>query len=120
MIYELEKVDMMTVEKDNPTELCLGIADEVQWDHHVEEHLLLLQEKMNNYVTFILSKGYLSATKDKEYGSFAINIYFANTPDDMAISFLQTYQNQLLGDNLPIRITCEVVEPDYNKSDDSK
>jgi len=56
MIYELEKIDLITIDKTKPLELCLGISDDVQWDHHVEEHLQLLQEKMNNYVTYIIPK----------------------------------------------------------------
>lgn len=112
MIYEFEKIDLMTVNKDNPLELCLGISDEIQWKHHIEEHLLLLQEKLNNYVTYIINKGYESVVSGREFNSFSINIYFASTPDEKAISFLQSFQDVLLQDELPIRITCEVVEPD--------
>lgn len=112
MIYEVEKVDLMTVDKTEPSELCLGISDDVQWEHHIEEHLLLLQEKMNNYVTYIINKGYLSATDGREFERFSINVSFANDPHEKAFSLLQAFQDALLGDGLPIRITCEVVEPD--------
>jgi len=112
MIYEFEKIDLLTVNKGNPLELCLGISDEIQWKHHIEEHLLLLQEKLNNYVTYIINKGYESVVSGREFNSFSINIYFASTPDEKAISFLQSFQDVLLQDELPIRITCEVVEPD--------
>ena len=118
MIYELEKIDLITIDKTKPLELCLGISDDVQWDHHVEEHLQLLQEKLNNYVTYIINKGYLTITNGREFESFSINIYFAEIPEERAISFLQSFQDILIGDGLPITITCEVVEPDYNQKED--
>lgn len=89
----------------------LGISDDVQWDHHIEEHLLLLQEKMNNYITYIINKGYLPATNGREFERFSINVFFTNNPHEKVLSFLQSFQDVLLGDGLPIRITCEVVEP---------
>ena len=112
MIYELEKIDLISVNEELPHELCLGITDEIQWEHHVEDHLLLLQEKLNNYVTYIINRGYMDVVSGREFNSFSINIYFANVPNDVAISFLQSYQDALFQDHLPISITCEVVEPD--------
>ena len=52
MIYELEKIDLITIDKTKPLELCLGISDDVQWDHHVEENLQLLQENSRLYGLF--------------------------------------------------------------------
>lgn len=114
MIYDIENIDLITTNKKNPTILYLGISDEIHWEHHIEEHLLLLQEKLNNYVTFILNKSYKESEKckgiaNRDFSSFEINIYFANTPNDKAISFLQSYQNILLDNNYPIKITCEVI-----------
>lgn len=120
MIYEIEKVDLMTVDKTKPSELCLGISDDVQWEHHIEEHLLLLQKKMNNYITYIINKGYLPATNGREFERFSINVFFANNPHEKALSFLQSFQDILISDGLPIRITCEVVEPNYNAKEDDE
>jgi len=113
MIYELDKVDLISSDKNEPSKLCLGISDDVQWEHNIEEHILLLQEKLNNYVTFIINKGYESVVNGDVFDSFAINIYFACVPPQTAINFLQAYQDHLFSDNLPIQLTCEVVEPNY-------
>lgn len=113
MIYELGKIDLMTTSKDNPTQLCLGITDEIQWEHHIEEHLLLLQEKLNNYVTFVLNKGYENAVQNKEFNDFIIKIYFACAPHEKAKSFLQNYQKVLENDGIQIQINYEIVEPEY-------
>lgn len=113
MIYDLESIDLMTTVKDNPTQLCLGISDEIQWEHHLEEHLLLLQEKLNNYVTFVINEGYRETTVNGVFNTFRIIIYFAYQPDEKAISFLQEYQNVLDIDGLAIQISYEIVKPDY-------
>lgn len=111
MIYELEKIDLMITVKDNPLQLCLGISDEIQWEHHIEEHVLLLQEKLNNYVTFILNRGYEATMPNREFDDFAIKVYFACIPDEKAKSFLHDYQSVLDKDGIPIHISYETVEP---------
>lgn len=113
MIYDLEKIDLITTTKDNPTQLCLEIADEIQWKHHIDEHLLLLQEKLNNYVTFVLNKGYETVVPDKVFNAFVIKINFAYIPDEKAKSFLKQYQNILKNDGIAISISYEVIKPDY-------
>ena len=52
MLEDVNKVDILTTFKDNINLLCLGISDAVQWDHHIEEHLYLLQEIWINMVVF--------------------------------------------------------------------
>lgn len=111
MIYDLEKVDLIITEKDNPMQLCLGISDEIQWEHHIEEHLFLLKEKLDNYVTFILNKGYEATIPNKEFDEFVIKIFFACVPDEKARFFLDTYQNVLEKDGIPIQICYEIVNP---------
>ena len=111
MIYDLEKVDLIITVKDNPMQLCLGISDEIQWEHHIEEHLLLLQEKLNNYVTFILNRGYEATMPDRKFDDFVIKIYFACMPDEKAKSFLHNYQSVLEKDGIPIQISYEMVDP---------
>lgn len=61
----------------------------------------------------------MPSTNGREFERFSINIYFANSPNERAISFLQSFQDTLIGDNLPIRITCEVTEPNYNIKEDN-
>lgn len=110
MIYDLEKVDLIITVKDNPTQLRLGISDEIQWEHHIEEHILLLQEKLDNYVTFILDRDYEATIPNREFDDFVIKVYFACMPDEKAKSFLQLYQSVLEKDGLPIRINYEIVD----------
>lgn len=111
MIYDLEEVDLLITVKDNPTQLCLGISDEIQWEHHIEEHLLLLQKKLNNYVTFIQNRGYEATMPNREFDDFVIRFYFAYKPDEKAESFLHDYQGVLEKDGIPIQIKYEMVAP---------
>ena len=110
MLEDVNKVDMLTTFKDNPNLLCLGISDAIQWEHHIEEHLYLLQEKLNNYVTFIMNGGYKQATNNKEYSKFMIKINLANKPHEDFYGFVEGYQEWITSNNLPIKLETEVVE----------
>lgn len=110
MLEEVSKVDLLTTFKDNPDLLCLGISDAVQWEHHIEEHLYLLQEKLNNYVTYIMNGGYKQVTNNKEYSEFMIRINLANKPHQDFYSFVEKYSEWLKNNNFPIRIEFEIIE----------
>lgn len=110
MLEDVNKVDILTTFKDNINLLCLGISDAVQWDHHIEEHLYLLQEKLNNYVTYIMNGGYKQATNNKEYSEFMIKINLANKPNQDFYSFVEKYSEWIKNNKFPIRIEFEIIK----------
>ncbi len=112
MIYDLETVDLLTTAKDDPTLLCLGVTDEIQWEHHIDEHLWLLQEKLNRYVTFILNRGYEASIPNRVFEKFVITIYFACSPNEQANDFLRSYQAALEQNGISIQIRYEIVSPE--------
>ena len=55
MINELDKVDFMGLDEVDSSRLILAISDHLDWQFE-KGHSLLLQEKLNNYVNYILMK----------------------------------------------------------------
>ncbi|MDM9622631.1 DUF6572 domain-containing protein [Rhizobium sp. S96] len=53
-IDQTEIIDFVSIEKSNG-EVVLTISDHLPWEEDEEEHLLLLQEKINAYLRFIES-----------------------------------------------------------------
>src|SRR5688572_12728277 len=55
-ILESNKIDMIGIPTLHPESVLLGISDHLSWNPAEErEHLLLLQEKINQYLAFIES-----------------------------------------------------------------
>ena len=85
-IEETDKIDAIGIDKENPY-VILKIFDHLDWKKE-ENHLYLLQEKINKYLTFIESGQIYDAysyAKDKE---IIISISFKYTPTTNAINFL--------------------------------
>ena len=85
-IEEIDKIDGIGIDKVNPY-VILKIFDHLDWDNE-ENHLHLLQEKINSYLTFIESGQIYDDypyAKDKD---IIISISFKNTPTANAINFL--------------------------------
>ena len=56
-VTDAKTIDMWGIPKWDNTKIILGIADHLAWGDKAEqgEHLLALQEKINNYIAFIES-----------------------------------------------------------------
>lgn len=56
-VTDAKAIDMWGIPKWDNTKIILGIADHLAWGDKAEqgEHLLVLQEKINNYIAFIES-----------------------------------------------------------------
>ncbi|WP_434597913.1 hypothetical protein J3Q09_12895 [Pseudomonas sp. R4-83] len=56
-VTDAETIDMWGIPKWDNNKIILGIADHLEWGDKTQqgEHLLLLQEKINNYIAFIES-----------------------------------------------------------------
>jgi hypothetical protein len=56
-VTDPKTIDMWGIPKWDNNKIILGIADHLEWGDKTEqgEHLLVLQEKINNYIAFIES-----------------------------------------------------------------
>ena len=72
----------------------MKIIDHLDWKNE-EEHLLLLQEKINMYLTFIESGQIYEDAPEREGKKIVISVSFACALTENAIKFLFTVANIL-------------------------
>jgi len=85
-IEELEIVDVLSI---NPKSYrgVLTVSDHLDWSM-MDEHLRLLQAKLNRYVAFIQSGEAQSSLPDQQPREFEIEVVFQFEPPADAIRFL--------------------------------
>lgn len=109
MVNELDKVDYMALDEADPSRLILAISDHLDWRFE-KEHLLLLQEKLNNYINYILNQEYKD-TYTGELSSFQIRIYLQCAPrkklDKMLSKFRKALEKQV--PDVPIAIDYQTI-----------
>lgn len=84
-LKNLEVVDIISI--DLMGNAVLTISDDLQWDN-VNEHLNLLQSKINTYLKFIEDGGLYLQYPDAEGRNILINIFFKYKPNTVANNFL--------------------------------
>ena len=85
-IEETDKIDAIGIDKESPY-VILKIFDHLDWKNE-EEHLHLLQEKINSYLTFIESGQIYDDYPDAKDKDIIISISFKHPPTVNAINFL--------------------------------
>ncbi|WP_105208995.1 DUF6572 domain-containing protein [Streptococcus suis] len=105
IVLESTSIDSIGV-VDGHLELLL--ADGNEWLPDTEQdHLLKLQEKLNNYIHFIESKQYVDSYGD-DFTEKVINLTFQYAPSDNGLAFLVQVQKVLQ----PTDIRLKVVVPE--------
>lgn len=99
-VTETNKVDSIGISADKKT-LALLLTDHLNWENE-HEHLLLLQEKINAYITFVESKQYTSIYPDYTFEQFVIELRFKEEPTEACISFLNVVNPQIAPLNMSI------------------
>lgn len=84
-VEEKNVIDIITVDKEEM--LVLTISDHLEWDDK-NEHLLLLQDKINSYVDFIENGQLAESYPDKSDKKIMIQIVFKYYPNRIAEEFL--------------------------------
>ena len=84
-IEQVEVVDFIGVDENE--NIVLTISDHLEWDIK-NEHLYLLQEKINTYLRFIESDEVYTSYENSEGKKFIIHIAFKFSPNETAIDFL--------------------------------
>lgn len=108
-------VDKRTVDGAGLTDdkgLILLITDHLDWSDEYQ-HLVMLQEKINAYITFLEEKQYEEIYKEAEIAYGIIEIHFLHNLTDNAKKFLQAVQNQVA--ELGIKIQCCVSQEKTNE-----
>ena len=98
---DVTSIDAMGVSDDH---LELLLIDENKWIESLEEeHLLKLQEKLNNYIYFLESKQYVARYGDK-FDKKVIHITFQYSPSDNGLAFLAAVQKVLQNTDVSLKI----------------
>ena len=82
-IEDLESVDFIGI--DNNEKVVLTISDHLEWN---QEHLLLLQEKLNLYLSFIESGEILESYPQAQGKAIKINVVCKHQPTEEALAFM--------------------------------
>ncbi len=77
-------IDLIGTDKSN--QVILTISDHLEWDN---EHLLILQEKINTYLMFIESGQIYTSHPAAKEKKIIIRTVFKYVPDDNGLKFLQ-------------------------------
>lgn len=98
---DVTSIDAMGVSDDH---LELLLIDENKWIESLEEeHLLKLQEKLNNYIYFLESKQYVERYGDS-FDKKVIHITFQYSPSDNGLAFLATVQKTLQNTDMSLKV----------------
>lgn len=79
---------------DDKKGIILLITDHVDWSDEYQ-HLVMLQEKINVYITFLEEKRYEEIYKGEEISYGVIEIHFLHNLTVNAEKFLQSVQDQI-------------------------
>ncbi|MBB4823291.1 hypothetical protein HNO89_000511 [Sporosarcina luteola] len=92
-VLEVDQIDGMGKSQEG-RQLLFLISDHLDWEQE-GEHLLVLQEKINAYLTFIESAQYAEHYPDEQFNEFVIEIHFLHTPTKKCEEFLAIVGQQL-------------------------
>ena len=105
-VLDKETVDGMALDQDGKC-LCLLISDHLDWSNEYQ-HLLALQEKINNYILFCEDEQYCQVYQDAPIEYAVFEIHFMHEPTEKAWKFLEQVQKQV--NELGITLRCHISE----------
>lgn len=83
--------------------LILQIYDHLEFDDEiVQDHLFMLQDKLNAYIWFVDSKQYEETYPDASLSVYEIQIKFKYQPSDFCIEYLNHVNNKLGSMNITV------------------
>ena len=92
-LTQLDKIDTMTFDEETG-EVILSISDEHNWESP-KDHLLILQVKINAYLSFIEHKEYLKIKPEYDGKSFAIVIISEHPYPQEGLDFVARVQEAI-------------------------
>lgn len=92
-VLDNKKIDSVAITKDNEG-IILLISDHLDWKNEYQ-HLKVLQDKINAYISFLESEQYKEIYSDKTVKYGIIEIHFLYEITKSVEKFLQSVQNQV-------------------------
>lgn len=105
-VLDSKTIDSMAVTNDYKG-IILLISDHLDWKNEYQ-HLKILQNKINEYISFLQSGQYKEVYSNYEFEYGVIEVHFLNKITKNTKNFLQIVQNQTI--KLGITIQYSVVE----------
>lgn len=96
-IDQIDKVDFISTTPDG--QVMLTISDHLPWDEK-NEHLLLLQTKINSYLSFIESGQIFKEYPEARNRNLIIEIILKYNPDNTALRFLNMCNEKIQESNI--------------------
>ena len=104
-VEQIDKVDFIgTLPNGN---VQLTISDHLTWDE-TNEHLIILQDKINSYLDFIESEQLYEVYPNSKNKEIIISVIFKNKPNEIAEDFLQSCKETI--ESLNIDFNWEVLK----------
>jgi hypothetical protein len=85
-IDQKDKIDFISITPNG--EVALTISDHLPWDKE-NEHLFVLQDKINSYLVFIESGQIFESYPAAENKILIIEVTMQYEPDEMGLTFLE-------------------------------
>ncbi|MCL9780963.1 hypothetical protein M9194_05895 [Vibrio sp. S4M6] len=105
-VTQTNVVDIISV-LDEDNQVILTISDHLEWGS--SEHLLALQDKLNNYVSFIESGELLRSYNDAKERNVVISLVCQYEPDQAAINFLSRVDEFISGLGLKFQYKVQAI-----------
>lgn len=93
-VLETNKVDGMAVDEKSKS-LVLLISDNLDWEFE-QEHLTILQEKINAYLMFLKDEQYKSTYPTHNFKMCIIEIHFKFRMSENCVLFISEINKQLV------------------------
>lgn len=107
-IEEKDKVDFINTSNEDNELVLLGITDHLPWKININEHLLLLQDKINNYINFILSGQMIeSFPAAREKNKICIQVFFKFPPPKEVHAFMSEFKKALTEHKIDLISHCK-------------
>ena len=84
-IEQIDKIDFISTTPEGKVDLT--ISDHLEWDEE-NNHLLILQNKLNAYLDFVQSGQILEDYPSAENNEITINVLMKYAPKEIALTFL--------------------------------
>ena len=97
-IDNVNTIDAMAIDRERNAILLL-LTDHIEWKNNnflsEYDHLMLLQDKINAYLSYLESKQYKEQYPKEAFDMAVIEIHFKYDITDNCEKFLNTVQNQV-------------------------
>lgn len=111
-VVDNKTIDAIALTNDNKG-IVLLISDHLDWEYEYQ-HLVLLQDKINVYISYLESGQYKGIYSDMAIKYGVIEIHFLYELTQNAKKFLQSVQNQTAELGISIRYCVSKEEEDEN------